>query len=225
MFRLILISLTLLGCTVQKTVYYETDNISKNLSPSAQKKSICILQFIDIRHEVAGNDIYLTKAREIFENNKTYCINSEQHYKKNPVSTQMTMMLADHLQKRGTFKNVYINKKDSADFVIECKLARITSKQHLPESIKVGPVAGGLIGAAAVSFIKSKNEVSFALTDVKIYDNNMNLLVELGSFANDYEEETHPDASCWCAYNNVKTNLKKFYTDFIYQLENRIEEL
>jgi hypothetical protein len=230
---LIVICLLVSACTVQKTVYYDTHTVPKNLNPPENKKSVSILIFNDIRNDVAGNEVYLQKPREIFENKKTYCINSEQHYKKIPLSTQMSMMLVDHLQKRETFSHVFLNKKDSADFIIECNLARLTSKQLLPEAIRSGPAAAGAVGGAigagiglaATSFIKSKYTVSIALTDVKVYDKNMNLLAELGSFANDYEEESNPDAACWCSYNNVKDKLKEFYTEFIVQLESRIEKL
>lgn len=230
---LVVICLLFSACTVQKTVYYDTNTIPKNLNPPENKKSLSILMFNDIRHDVAGNEVYLQKPREIFENKKTYCINAEQHYKKIPLSTQMSMMLVDHLQKRATFKNVFLNTKDSADFIIECNLARLTSKQHLPAAVRSVPAAAGTVGGAigagigiaATSFIKSKYTVSIALTDVKIYDKSMNLLTELGSFAYDYEEESTPDAACWCSYNNVKEKLKLFYSEFIIQLENRISEL
>jgi len=53
----------------------------------------------------------------------------------------------------------------------------------------------------------------------------MKLLAELGSFAKDYEELSHPDAGCWCSYDNVKDKLKDFYSELIIQIENKIEEL
>ena len=198
-------------------------------------KTICILSFNDVRKDVAGNEIYIQKSREIFENKEAFCINSEQHYKKTPLSLQMALMLAEHMMKRNTFKDVVVNNKDSADYIIECSLAKITGKQHLPMVVREGPVVGSLIigsggigagvGNAISAKVKSKAFVSYAITEVKIFDKNMKLLVELGSFAKDYEEELHPDADCWCSYNNVKSKLEDFYSEFIIEIENKIKGL
>lgn len=224
---------TFSGCVIKKNIYYDTQSVLRNLDKPVKKKSICILTFNDIRKDVAGNEIYIQKPREIYENKEIYCINSELHYRKVPVAQQMAWMLADHLTKRGTFKNVTVNKKDSADYIIECNLARITGKQHLPKVIKeamaaggaIGGAVGGVIAGASVANIKSKAFVSFALTDVKIYDKDMKLLIEMGSFAKDYEEELHPDANCWCSYENVRNKLKEFYSELVFEIENRISEL
>jgi hypothetical protein len=221
------------SCAVQKTVYYDTSTVPANPNKLISKKSICILKFNDIRKDIPGNEIFIQKPKEIIENNKTYCINSEEYYKKTPLSEQMAWMLADHMTKRGTFKSVTVDKKDSADYIIECNLARITGKQHLPDEIRgrigtsavIGGVIGAGIGKVSTANIKSKAIVSFAITDVKIYDKNMNLLAELGSFAKDYEEETHPDVKCMCSYDNVRDKLKDFYSEFIIEVENKIIEL
>jgi hypothetical protein len=232
-FLTILLVLLLYSCVTNKTVYYKTEKIQKNMQPPAKKKSLCVLSFNDIRKDVAGNELYLTQPREIFENGEAYCINSEIHYKKVPLSTQMAAMLADHLFTRQTFKNVVLDNKDSADYVIQCNLARLTAKQHLPGSVRggaaIGAVAGGavggIIGGAVSSFVKSKAFVSIALTEIKVYDKNMNLLIDMESFAKDFEYESNPDSNCWCSYENVKNKLKVFYTELVYQIENRIEEL
>lgn len=214
-----------ISCTVQKTIYYDTQSIPQNFEKPAVKKSICILTFNDIRKEVAGNDLYLQKPKEIFENKQSFCINSEEHYKKNPLGVQMAWMLAKHMIQRGTFKSVVVDNKDSADYVIECNLARITGKQHLPQVVRNAPTVGGVIGGVIVMGVKSKAFVSIAITDVKIYDKSGKLVVDMGSFSKDYEEELHPDAGCWCSYDNVKNKLKNFYSEFVFQIENRIEEL
>jgi len=163
------------SCAVQKTVYYDTQNIPPNPHQPSIKKTICILTFNDIRMEVAGNEVYLRNPREVYEKKEIYCINSEQHYKKVPLGLQMAWMLADHMMKRGTFKDVVVNNKDSADYIIECNLARITGKHHLPKEIRVIPATGAVIGGvvgmglgtAYVASIKSKALVSIALTEVK----------------------------------------------------------
>lgn len=231
-FCAILFALFLCSCMTYKTIYYTTDDIPKNQKAKINK-TVCVLSFNDIRKDVAGNELYLTKPREIYEEGKTFCINSELHYKKFPMATQIAAMLADHLFTRKTFKNVELDKKDSADYIIQGNLARLTSKQLLPKVVRGAPAVGGAIGGAVggaiggviSSFVKSKAIISIALTEVKVYDRDMNLLLDLGSFAKDFEEEMDTDPGCWCAYENLKSKLKLFNTELVNEIENKIGDI
>ena len=137
----------------------------------------------------------------------------------------MSSMLTSHLSKRNGFRKVIFDSKGTADYQIKCSLARITAKQHLPNSVREGAFIGGAVGGVIISFVKSKAIVSIALTDIKVYDKNMNLILELESFARDFEDEFKVDNNCWCSYENIKDKLKIYYSEFAKQIEVELSKL
>ena len=141
-------------------------------------------------------------------NNKQTCINAEKLYKI-PVGLQMADIFSQHLIKKQYFRTVLLNQKESADYYVEATIKHFYGTQDFSTKASIG--AGfGLIGAIATAGLKTEGVIIVELTDIRVFDKNDNLLIELDSFKKQYEGEFPVTADCYCIYRNINQKLSEF---------------
>lgn len=210
------------NCTVNKKIAYNTKDIQNFQNEKLSKIILDIEEFSDKRKDNSDNEVFYVNSKQCKLEGKQVCINAEKHYKKSPVTRQITLMLVDHLNKRKSFKAVVQNKKDIADFYITGSLTKFSGKQIFSTSAAVG-AQFGLIGAIATAGAKTEGKVIFEITDLKIYNKNNLLVKDMGTFKKEYEGDFHADAYCWCVYDNVNEKLKDYFTDLITIIETELK--
>ncbi|TAE83712.1 MAG: hypothetical protein EAY81_08305 [Bacteroidetes bacterium] len=211
------------SCVLNKRIVYKTTDIQLNEEPKLSSIVLNIEEFSDKRKDSSENAIFFGTHKEYDENKQVFCINAERHYKKAPVNKQISNLLVEHLIKTGSFKNVVLNNKDSADYSVRGNLTYFYGKQEYSMAALVGS-AFGLIGAIATANETTKGKVIFELTDLKIYDRNNQVVADIGTFRKEFSGEMHADASCWCIYDNVNTKLKVYFTQLITLIETELED-
>ena len=211
------------SCTINKKIVYKTTDIQLNEEPKLSSIVLNIEEFSDKRKDYAENTFLFESLKDFSDKEKMFCINAERHYKKSPVSKQISDLLVQHVSKTGSFKSVVLNNKDSADYSVRGNLAYFYGKQDYSMAALVGS-AFGLIGAIATANETTDGKIIFELTDLKIYDKNNQVVADIGTFRKEFVGEMHADASCWCIYNNINTKLKVYFTQLISLIETELED-
>lgn len=212
----------LTSCKINKPIAYKTKDVQSNTDDKLSKIILDIEEFSDKRKDNANNDIFYTKPKQCKLNGRQVCINSEQHYKKHPVTKQFSGMLVEHLKTRNSFKTVVLNKKDTADYYIVGNLTSFYGKQDFSTAAAVG-AQFGLIGAVATAGATTEGKIIFEITDLKIYDKNNQIVKDIGTFKKEYEGDFSADAYCWCIFDNVNLKLKEYFTELITTIEAEIK--
>jgi hypothetical protein len=214
--------ITLLSsCVINKPITYKTKDIQKNADQKLSEFILDVEVFSDKRKDSTSNQILFTNPKQCKIDGKQTCINSESHYKKSPATVQLTNMFVQHLKARTAFKNVYVNKKDTADFYISGNLTKLYGKQGFSTAAAVG-AQFGLIGAVATAGAKTKGQIIFEITDLKIYNRKNEIIKNIGTYRKVYEDDFHADAYCWCIYDNINLKLKEYFTELITEVESSI---
>jgi hypothetical protein len=176
--------------------------------------SISIQTFEDIRYQSEINYIHLnSRAWEVRINGERSCINSEVLYR-TPVAEQMTAVFAHHLARRVPQLTVFINERENADYRLEARVRYFHGIQRFSVGAAVG-AQFGLIGALATANATSEGTIIIELTDIKVFDSQNNLVVEIGDFRKKYEGEFPVSANCLCIYQNVNQKLMNFNDELI----------
>ena len=100
-FTLTVISMLISGCTPTREITYNINSIQpvpslESVSVITRGLTLSIEPFGDIRQTIPENGILFVRERETTLNEKDYCINSEEHYKKNSVPYQVAKIMARH---------------------------------------------------------------------------------------------------------------------------------
>jgi hypothetical protein len=111
------------------------------------------------------------------------------------VTIQLTNIFVKHLKTRTAFKDMVINKKDTADFYITGNLTKLYGKQVFSTVAAVG-AQFGLIGAIATAGAKTKGQIIFEISDLKIYNRKNEIVKNIGTFRRIYEGDFFGDAYC-----------------------------
>jgi phenylpyruvate tautomerase PptA (4-oxalocrotonate tautomerase family) len=222
--KIILIGLVTVfsSCTINKTITYSTKDIQSNQDQKLSKIIFDVEEFTDKRKDSSDNGIFYVNPRKCKLDGQQVCINSERHYKKEPVPRQITHMLVEHLNKKNSFKTVVMNKKDTADYYISGNLTKFYGKQGFSTAAAVG-AQFGLIGALATAGAKTKGKIIFEITDLKIYDKKNQVVKDIGTFRKEYEGDFPADAYCWCIFDNVNAKLKEYFTELIGTIETELK--
>ncbi len=159
----LLLAVSLFGCTPTREITYNMKDVpavhvgdDSVLVTRNVTLSIGLLE--DARQTVAENGILFVRSRETDLHDKTYCINSEEHYKKDMVTQQIANTMASHLKKRGTFKSILVAMKDQTDYRLTGKLKRLYGEQELSSAARTGSYFG-LIGALATAGATTDGEI------------------------------------------------------------------
>ena len=228
-FTLTVISMLISGCTPTREITYNISSIQpvsslESVSVITRGLTLSIEPFDDIRQTIPQNGILFVRERETTLNEKDYCINSEEHYKKNSVPYQVAKIMARHFNKRGTFKYVSSDSNRSSDYYLTGKLRRLYGEQELSSSARAGSYFG-LIGALATSGATTNGTIAIEFTDLVVHRKSDGAKIKLEDVQDRFAGELHADAYCWCIYDNVNDQLKLSVDKMAAKIEKSISTL
>ena len=195
-------------------------------SSTTQLKDITLSvePFTDSRTSVSENRIVFTAGRETKINGKRVCINSEEHYNKEPVASQITTAVSNHLKQRAAFKDVLVNSKSSADFQLQGSIRQFYSQQNFSYAAAVGSQFG-LIGALVTMNSKTLGTIRIEFTDLKILGKDGNQVKALENVIKTFENELPADAYCWQAFWNANSRLREVVDLLAENVEKGLSEI
>ncbi|SHF99130.1 hypothetical protein SAMN05444274_11723 [Mariniphaga anaerophila] len=216
--------LFLIGCTISQKIVYRTDDLATNqpMETIPAKVEVRILE--DNRRNIEENNLLFDNPRQVRVDKKTMCINSEKHYAKDTVVTQITHLLVDHLNQERLFQKVFYNTSNESDYYLTGTLNSFFGEQEFSTGAAIG--AGfGLIGALATSGIKTPGKIIIDISDLKLFKKDGTLVKDFGSFYKEYNDEYSADSACWCIYWNMNEMLKDFNTQLIEKIRNDLHNI
>jgi hypothetical protein len=216
--------LFLIGCTVSQKIVYKTDNITLDepVKTIPAKVEVRILEDNRVNNE--ENGLLFENPRQIKRDKKTVCINSEKHYAKDTVVTQITKLMVEHFNQAKLFEHAYYNRNSQSDYYLTGTLERFYGEQQFSTGAAVG-AQFGLIGALATAGIKTPGEIIIELSEIKLFKKDGTLVKDFGTFYKEYTDEFKADAACWCIYWNSNEMLKDFNTHLIEKIRNDMAEV
>lgn len=224
--KLILVSLllgVLFGCAINQPIRYKTLDIPPSNSTQLKGITLSVELFADNRSSVSENRIVFIDGRETKIGEKRVCINSEEHYNKEPVAKQITMAVSEHLKQRGAFKDVLVDSKASADFQIQGAIRQFYGQQDFSYSAAIGS-GFGLIGALVTMGATTPGVIKIELTDLKLVDKSGVQVKELKDINKSFEGELPADAYCWQIFWNANLKLKEAVDVLSEDVEKNISE-
>lgn len=215
---IILISAMLSSCAINKPIYYYADDIWPEKKNTPIPISVSIQMFEDNRMNIEENSLLFNSLRQVKLDSNQVCINAERHYRKDTVVAQIPKMLTKHLNNLEVFSRVLYNKKEVCDYYITATLNSYFAKQEYSTAAAIG-ASFGLMGAIATAGIKTSGNIIIDISDVKMFDKQGNLVLDIGSFYKEYEEEMSVTGDCFSIYDNINRRLKEFNSFLIEQLK------
>ena len=216
---LFLAPLFLMACTVSQKIAYKTDDVTASESANTIPIKVDVRVLEDNRMNIEDNSVLFDNPREIKLNGKRTCINSEKHYAKDTVVTQVTRLMVDHFNQARLFEEAFYNQDNSSDYYLTGTLNSFYGDQKYSTGAAIG--AGfGLIGALATSGAKTPGKIIIELADLKLFKKDGTFVKDFGTFYKEYEDEFKADAACWCIYWNINEKLKDFNTQLVEKIRN-----
>jgi len=226
--KLILVGLllsVLVGCALNQPIRYKTSDIMPSSATQIKGITLSVESFADNRRSVSENGIVFVEGRQAMMGEKRVCINSEEHYIKEPVARQITVVVSEHLKQRGAFKDVLVDSKASADFQLQGSIRQFYSQQNFSHAKAIG--AGfGLIGAlATMNITTTPGIIRIELTDLKLVDKNGTPVRTLKDISKTFEGEFRVDAYCWQVFRNANLKLKEVVDLLAEDIERSLSEI
>lgn len=218
-FAVILGFIVLTGCATNQKLSYKMDDIQPQQDSKLKNYVLDIQKFSDARESIEENRILFSQPRQIKLDETSSCINSEEHYEKGTVTTQLATTISEHLSKKGIFKSVTADKKETADFYVTGTIRRIFSRQEFSTTSAVG-AQFGLIGALLTMNATTPGTIEIEFSDIEILDKHRRSVGKIDNLKESFREEFPADAYCWSAYWNLNNKLK----GVVDQLSNRIRD-
>lgn len=210
---LILIVILILGCSITKNIYYDTDNITPKPNPTLATYTLDVQIFEDIRKESWSN-VIVYGEKDIYIDRKPYCINAEKHYDNGTVNLQISELIYKHLKRKEYFKDVSFNKKESADYYVTGKIETFMGKREQSDTAKTTNLVGTQFGPIGVltsnllfSAMKTPGEIDIVFKDITIYDKSGEKLY-IGEVSEKVVKDMKPDGWCWSIYSIVNEHLQ-----------------
>jgi len=231
--------LGLLGCaaTIDGPIGYSLSDIKESTNEQLKEINLDIRPFEDIRKSVPENTILFSNSPTDFYleiEGENYCINREDEYSrasKGEVPLLVSTAISKHLNKRGAFKTVTVNNKENQpvaksqekipeDFYLTGKLKKLYGHQKHQTFGALGllGVLGGAIAAARETPIK----VEIEFTNLAIYKNDGQLLVDIGNVHEVFEEEAKGGMNCKSTYYHVNLKLKSVINSLAEEIEKKM---
>ncbi len=217
-----LLALFLTSCTISQKIVYKTNDlaVTEPVKTIAAKVEVRILE--DNRANIEENSVLFNNPRQIKSDKKTICINSEKHYAKDTVVTQITRLMVEHFNQARLFEKAYYNKNNESGYYLTGTLNSFYGEQKFSTGAAVG-AQFGLIGALATSGIKTPGKITIDISDIKLFKKDGTLVKDFGSFYKEYDDEFKADAACWCIYWNMNEMLKDFNTQLVEKIRNDMD--
>jgi hypothetical protein len=223
--KLILISIIVIGfvgCAFNQPIRYKTTDIQPSRVTQIKDVTLSVESFADKRREVSENGIVFVEGRGTHINGKRVCINSEEHYKKEPAAKQITVVVSEHLKQRGAFKDVLIDSKISADFQLQGAIRQFYGQQEFSYVVAAAGHQFGPIGVLATMNITTPGIIKIEFTDLKLVDKNGTLVKTLQDVSKSFEGEFSVDAHCWEIFSNTNLKLKEVVDILADEVEKNV---
>lgn len=216
---LFFVPLLLIGCTVSQKIVYMTDDLPApaNVTPIPAVVEVRILE--DNRAGSPENAILFSSPRQVKLDGKQTCINSEKHYKKEPVVSQISNILVDHFNQVRLFDMATSEQNQLTNYYLSGTLNSFYAEQKFSTGAAIG-ASFGLVGALATSGIKTPGKIVIDISDLKLYRNDGTLVKDFGNFYKEFVDEFKADAHCWCAFWNANEKLKEFNTQLVEKIRS-----
>ena len=206
---LFLLPLLLLGCKISQKIVYKTNDLSVPNGIKTIPIFVDLRVLKDNRAQIGENNVLFTAPRQTKLNGEKSCINSEQHYKKDSVTMQITRLIAEHFNKVKLFNYTTYNQNNSKGYYLTGTLNNFYGEQKFSTGAAVG-AQFGLVGALATAGIKTPGKIIIEISDIKLFNKDGVLIKDFGDFYKEYNEDLSADAYCWCIYRNINEKLKDF---------------
>jgi hypothetical protein len=216
--------LLLFGCKISQKIIYNTNDLLVSPKVRVIPISVDLRVLQDNRAQIKGNNNLFNYPRQLNLDGERYCINSEEHYKKDSVTTQITKLIADHFNKVRLFNYTFYNQNLSDGYYLTGLLNSFYGEQKFSTGAAIGSQFG-LVGAIATAGIKTPGKIIIELADIKLFDKNGSLVKDLGSFYKEYSEDLSADAYCWCIYRNINEKLKDFNTHLAEKIRSDLADM
>jgi len=194
----------------------------------------------DNRSNIANNKILFYERHFVIAFDKKTCINSEMHYHKDSVVTQISRLFVKHANKVKLFTKTNLNENIGNEYYITGALNSFYGEQEAPtatntinatgnsgnNTVVAGALLGGVLGSlieSSASDIRTPGKVIIEISDLKLFRNNGTLVKDFGSFFQEYKGYFREDGTCWCIYENVNVMLKDFNAKLIEKIREELE--
>ncbi len=221
---LFLLPVFLFGCTVYQKISYQTNDLSVLQTVKTIPIMVEVRILADNRAQIGDNKVLFTAPQKTELEGKSVCINSEQHYKKDSVVSQITRMMVDHFNKARLFKLTFYNQSNYGNYYLTGTLNSFFGEQEFSSGALVG-AQFGLIGALATAGIKTPGKVTIEIADLKLYKKDGILVKDLGNFYKEYKEDYKADGYCWCMYWNINEKLKDFNSHLAEKIRTDLADI
>ncbi len=221
---LFLLPLFLFGCKISQKIVYQTNDLSAPNTVKIIPIAVDLRILGDNRAQVAENSVLFTDPRQTNLKGEKSCINSEQHYKQDSVTMQITRLIAGHFNKVKLFNYTTFNKSNSNGYYLTGTLNRFYGEQKFSTGAAVGSQFG-LIGALATAGIKTPGKIVIEIADLKLFNKDGVLIKDFGTFYKDYKEDISADAYCWCIYRNINEKLKDFNSHLAEKIRSDLTDM
>jgi hypothetical protein len=208
-----LLPIFLISCAINQKITYPVSNIATSQQVETIPISVEMKILVDNRANLKENEVLFTKLR----NYKYLCFNSERHYKKETVVSQITQLLLRHFNQAKLFTHTSYNDTIGGDYYLTGTLTSFYGEQGYSVEAAVGAMFG-LIGALATANATTPGRIVIEISDLQLFRKDGTLVKDFGDFYKEYKGEFPADKDCWCIYRNMNTMLKDFNTQLIEKL-------
>ncbi len=221
---LFLLPLLFVACTAKQNIIYKINDVDvpENAITIPAKVDIRILE--DNRANIEENNVLFENPRQIRLNKKQKGINSEKHYKKDPVVNQITKIMVEHFNVARLFESSFYDESENSDYYLTGTLNSFYAEQDFSTGAAIGS-SFGLIGALATAGVKTPGIIIIDISDLKLYKKDGTLIKDFGSFYKEYNNDFAADGYCWCAYWNANEMLKDFNANLIEKIRHDMAEI
>jgi len=227
----------LVGCAINQPIRYKTSDITPSTVTQLKDVTLSVESFADNRRSVSENGIVFVDGRDTWiggkivsvEGRDTWirgyrvCINSEEHYNKEPAAKQITVSIAAHLKQRGAFKDVLVDSKASADFQLQGAIRQFYGQQDFSYAARAATQLGAA-GTLSTIWMKSPGIIKIEFTDLKLVDKSGTLVRTLKGVSKTFEGQFPVDAYCWRIYWNTNLKLKEVIDVLADDIEKNLSE-
>lgn len=243
---IVILIFSLSSCGVNQDITYTKYSIDQHEEKEFPHLTLGIDGLVDKRFEFKENNSQFEERRFFRKEDIPTCVNSERHYIDGTVSEQITHELINHWNLRNTFNKVvnpddnysltdnqvsssdyYVEKKTSPSYFITADLTHFYGEQPYESSIFLGRLIIGRISNIVHLFseIKVRGTFHIRFENIKLYNQNRELIKDMGEYSLKYNDTVDANAYCWCVYDNVNLMLRDFMEGFMQMIEDEIKSI
>jgi hypothetical protein len=214
--------LFLTSCVANQWITYPVSSIVSPEKVETIPIRVEVTLLIDNRMNIEQNKKLFIYPREVSMNKKRYCINSEVHYRKEAVASQITKLLVEHINQAKLFTRASEKKSAENEFVLSGTLNSFYGEQELSSDALIGTQLG-IFGVPATTS-RTSGKIVIEIADLRLYKKDGSQVIYFGNFRKDFTGDFMVDANCWCVYKNMNEKLQDFNTQLIEKIRKELSK-